>query len=124
MAVVTERPSVPTPLANGETEVRATPLVGVVAALPALALAIGSLLVGSSPSSAEVVRAVLVILWAAAGMALLVRRRQTRLGPLVLVGATIGGIGALASAVDSPRAPSGAGGLVAGGGVSAAADVC
>src|SRR5262245_25589386 len=121
MAVVTERPSVPTPLANGETEVRATPLVGVVAALPAVALAIGSLLVGSSPSSAEVVRAVLVILWAAAGMALLVRRRQTRLGPLVLVGATIGGVGALASAIDSHRAPSGAAGLLADLGVRLAA---
>jgi signal transduction histidine kinase len=121
MAVVTERPLVPTPLANGEAEVRATPLVGVIAALPAVGLAIGSLLVGSKPTAAEVVRAVLVVLWAAAGMALLVRRRQTRLGPLVLVGATIGAVGALASAVDSHRAPSGAAGLLADLGVRLAA---
>ncbi len=60
MAVVTERPLVSTPVATGEPEVRPTPVIGVVAALPAVALAVGSLLVGSKPSSAEVVRAILV----------------------------------------------------------------
>ena len=81
MAVVTERPLVPTSVATGEPEVRPTPVIGVVAALPAIALAIGSLLVGSEPSSAEVVRAILVLLWAAAGTALTVRRAQTEAFP-------------------------------------------
>ena len=111
MAVVTERPLVPTPLAAGEPEVRARPVLGFAAALPAIALAIGSLLVGSEPSSAEVVRAILVLLWAAAGMALTVRRPQTRLGPLVLVGATVGAVGAMASALETHRSPTGAAGL-------------
>ena len=111
MAVVTDRPLVPTPVATGEPDVRPTPLVGVVAALPAVALAIGSLLVGSKPTSAEVVRAILVLLWAAAGMALTVRRSQTRLGPLVLVGATIGAVGAMASVLETHRSASGAAGL-------------
>jgi hypothetical protein len=35
MAVVTERPLVPTPLAAGEPEVRPTPVIGVIAAIPA-----------------------------------------------------------------------------------------
>ena len=50
----------------------------------------------------------LVVLWAVAGAALTTRRPSSRLGPIVLLGATIGGAGALASAIGAYRSPSGA----------------
>ena len=51
------------------------------------------------------------LLWAAAGAgAHHPPPAQTRLGPLVLVGATVGAVGALASALETHRSPTGAGG--------------
>ena len=51
MAVVTERPLVPTPLAAGEPEVRPTPVIGVITAIPATARS-----VSLSPGSAKCAR--------------------------------------------------------------------
>ena len=96
-----------------EPDARATPVAGLVGALPAAVLAIVSLLVGSQPSAAEVVRAVLILLWAAAGVTLAARPARTRLGRIVLVGATIGAVGALSAAVEAHRAPSGVAALLA-----------
>ena len=63
---------------------------------------------GDGPTAAESVRAVLVVLWAGAGAALTARRHHSRLGPLVLVGATVGGIGALAGAAEGEQTLDGA----------------
>ena len=102
MTLVTDR-TADVRAAGTEAEADPSALVGVLGALPAVALAAGSLLLGDGPAAAEVVRAVLVVLWATAGAALTARRRHSRLGPLVLVGATIGGLGALAGAMDAHR---------------------
>jgi signal transduction histidine kinase len=83
-----------------------------IAALPALALAALSLLPGDPPTSHEVVRAVLVALWAVAGGLMCRRRRQTANGPIVLVGATIGGIGALCASLGAHRSLDGLEGVV------------
>ena len=95
MAIVTERQTASPPLVAPDVGTRMPPAVGVLAALPAVALAIWSLLVGSSPSTAEVVRAVLVALSgparaprsrppppAPARAVVLVRRHRRRLGTL------------------------------------------
>ena len=112
MTTVTDRPGVLPATVAAEPEARSSSVMGVALALPAVALAVASLLVGSEPSAAEVVRAVLVVLWAAAGATLTTRRRHSRLGPIVLGGATVGGLGALANAVASHHAPTGAGGVI------------
>ncbi|HVE45927.1 MAG TPA: histidine kinase [Acidimicrobiales bacterium] len=72
------------------------PLCVVMAAAAVAVAASGS---AGGPSGLEMVRAALVVLWAGAGTALGVRRRQDRLGPLVLGAAAVGGIGVLASAL-------------------------
>jgi signal transduction histidine kinase len=51
------------------------------------------------PTPTQVVAAILVFLWAAAGAVLGVRRRQDRLGPIVLAGAIAGGVTCLAEAL-------------------------
>jgi signal transduction histidine kinase len=51
------------------------------------------------PTTTQIVGALLVALWAAAGVALGVRRRQDRLGPIVLAGAIAGGAICLAEAL-------------------------
>ena len=112
MTTVTDRPGVLPATVAAEPEARSSSAMGVALALPAVALAVVSLLVGSEPSAAEVVRAVLVVLWAAAGATLTTRRRHSRLGPIVLGGATVGALGALANAVASHHAPTGAGGVI------------
>ena len=112
MTTVTDRPGVLPATVAAEPEARSSSVMGIALALPAVALAVASLLVGSEPSAAEVVRAVLVVLWAAAGATLTTRRRHSRLGPIVLGGATVGALGALANAVASHHAPTGAGGVI------------
>ena len=102
MTTVTDRPGVLPATVAAEPEARSSSVMGIALALPAVALAVASLLVGSEPSAAEVVRAVLVVLWAAAGATLTTRRRHSRLGPIVLGGATVGALGALANAVAVP----------------------
>ena len=67
-----------------------------------VALALASIAVASSGrglSTIEAVRAGLVVAWATAGTALGVRRRQDRLGPLVLGGAGVGAVGSMAAAL-------------------------
>ena len=61
--------------------------------------AIGVAASGGGPSSLDAVRAALVVAWAGAGTALGIRRRRDRLGPLVLGGAALAGVGVVASAL-------------------------
>ena len=56
---------------------------------------------GSGATPTQVIGAVLVVLWAIAGVALGVRRRFDRLAPIVLLGAVIGGGLCLAQAVGA-----------------------
>ena len=55
------------------------------------------------PSAVEIVRPILVVLWAAAGLLLGLRRRHERLAPIVLGGAIVGSVGTLAAAVIAHR---------------------
>ena len=50
------------------------------------------------PTAVEIVRPILVVLWASAGLLLGLRRRRDRLAPIVLGGAIVGAIGTLAAA--------------------------
>jgi signal transduction histidine kinase len=59
------------------------------------------------PSPVEIVRPVLVVLWAAAGLLLGLRRRRDRLAPIVLGGSIVAAVGTLAAAVIAHR-PGGA----------------
>jgi signal transduction histidine kinase len=74
------------------------PLAGVIAGV---ALAI---VAADGPSAVEVVRPILVVLWAAAGLLLGLRRRRERLAPIVLGGALLGAVGTLAAAMLAHRA--------------------
>ena len=78
-------------------------------ALALAALAVAAAGDGSGPSGLEMLSALLVVAWAVAGTALGIRRRQDRLGPLVLGGAALGGAGVMASALsvhaDLPSGP-------------------
>ena len=72
------------------------------AAPVAIGLALAGVVVSlgaDGPTATQVVGVVLVALWAAAGVALGVRRRQDRLGPIVLAGAIVGGVTCLAEAL-------------------------
>ena len=72
------------------------------AAPVAVGVALAGLVVSADadgPSATQIVGAFLVVLWAAAGVALGVRRRQDRLGPIVLAGAIVGGVTSLAEAL-------------------------
>ena len=60
--------------------------------------------VADGPSAVEIVRPILVVLWAAAGLLLGLRRRRERLAPIVLGGAIVGAIGTLAAAMLAHRA--------------------
>jgi len=65
------------------------------AAPVAIGLAIGGLVVAAGadgPTGAQIVGAILVALWSAAGVSLGVRRRQDRLGPIVLAGSVTAGV--------------------------------
>jgi signal transduction histidine kinase len=63
--------------------------------------------IADGPSPVEVVRPVLVVLWAAAGLLLGLRRRRDRLAPIVLGGSIVAAIGTLAAATIAHR-PGGA----------------
>jgi signal transduction histidine kinase len=72
------------------------------AAPVAIGLAVAGIVVSlgaDGPTATQIVGVVLVVLWAAAGVALGVRRRQDRLGPIVLAGAIAGGATCLAEAL-------------------------
>src|SRR5262245_29869520 len=73
------------------------------AAPVAVGLAVAAFIVAAldQPHGVELVRPVLVVLWAVAGALLAVRRRQDRLAPIVLAGAVVGGVGSLAAAIDA-----------------------
>ena len=63
------------------------------------------------PAPVEVVRPVLVTLWAVAGLLLGVRRRSDRLAPIVIGGTLVGAIGTLAAAMTAHGKHSGAAAL-------------
>jgi signal transduction histidine kinase len=72
------------------------------AASVAVGLSIAGLLVAAGadgPTATQIVGAILVTLWAAAGISLGVRRPQDQLGPIVLAGAVAAGTVSLAHAV-------------------------
>ncbi len=74
------------------------------AAPVAIGLAIVGLVVAGGddgPTPTQFVGAALVALWAAAGVFLGLRRRQDRLGPIVLAGAVCGGALSLAQSLDA-----------------------
>ena len=73
------------------------PLAGVIAGV---ALAIAA---ADGPSAEEIVRPILVVLWAGAGLLLGLRRRRERLAPIVLGGAIVGAVGTLAAAMLAHR---------------------
>jgi signal transduction histidine kinase len=91
------------------------------ATVPAVTLALVAGLLTEEPSATEVVRSLLIALWAVAGAVLATRRPHEHIGSLVLVGATIGGVGALCSALDQYWAPTGAAGVAVDLGVRLAA---
>ena len=67
-----------------------------------IAMAVAALALAATDdgtASIDVVQAGLVVAWAVAGTALGIRRRQDRLGPLVLGGAAVGGVAVLAAAL-------------------------
>ncbi len=73
-----------------------------------LALAGAIVALGDDPLPIELVRPLVVALWAAAGLALGIRRRHDRLAPIVLGGAVVGGAGTLAAAMLQHRTFDGA----------------
>src|SRR5262245_6278698 len=108
MAIVTQTAKVVPAPAAADAEGRPASSWRALFALVPLALAGTSLLIGSAPTAQEIVRAVLVLLWAISGAILSVRRPHSRSGPLVLLGATIGSVGALCGALDADRSFDGA----------------
>ena len=91
-----------------EVEVTATPrpalparaVLSVVGAVLACAAAVAAPLVGHTGDlTAQVVRSIVVVSFAAAGMAAVVRRPQERQGVIVVWGAGLGALGALAAGV-------------------------
>jgi signal transduction histidine kinase len=104
MAIVTQTAKVLQAPAVAGVEGRPASSWRALLALVPVALAGASLFIGSAPTSQEIVRAVLVLLWAISGAILTIRRPHSRSGPLVLLGATIGSIGALCGALDAHRA--------------------
>jgi signal transduction histidine kinase len=59
--------------------------------------------IADGPSPVELVRPVLVVLWAAAGLLLGLRRRRDRLAPIVLGGSIVAAIATLAAAMVAHR---------------------
>ena len=88
--------------AVGQSELK--PAWCFLAAPVAVGLAIVGLVVAGGddgPTPTQVIGTVLVGLWAAAGVLLGLRRRQDRLGPIVLAGAVAGGALCLAQSLDA-----------------------
>ena len=99
----TSYPAAVAPVAAG-SESELGPAWCLLAAPVAAGLASAAVVVaaaGSGVTPTQLVGAVLVVLWAIAGLALGVRRRHDRLGPIVLAGAAIGGGLCLAQAVGA-----------------------
>jgi signal transduction histidine kinase len=82
------------------------------AALVAVGLSVTAIVIAAThdPTPDQIVGPLVVVLWALAGVALGVRRRSDRLGPIVLGGAVLGGVLAVAIALvdggDLSGAPS------------------
>jgi signal transduction histidine kinase len=97
---VTLVPDVGAGAPDGAAELR--PAYCLLAAPVAVTLAVAALFVaagGTGATAAQVIGAVLVLLWTLAGLALGVRRRHDRLGPIVLAAAVVGGGICLAQAI-------------------------
>jgi signal transduction histidine kinase len=79
------------------------PPLCLLAACVAAGFAVAALVVAAfdDPHAVEIVRPVLVGLWALAGSVLGVRRSSDRLAPIALAGAVVGGVGSLAAAIDA-----------------------
>jgi signal transduction histidine kinase len=71
--------------------------VAIAFVLAGMSVAVGA----DGPTVTQIVGAILVALWTASGVVLGVRRRQDRLGPIVLAGAIVGGATCLAEALVS-----------------------
>jgi signal transduction histidine kinase len=113
MTVVSE-PRLAVPGAATGTEMaELRPAYCLVAAPAAIVIAIASLVVAGSPSGSEWVRALLVVLWSGAGLALGLRRRTDRLAPIILAGSVVGAIAALAAALAAHQDLSDGGALLA-----------
>jgi signal transduction histidine kinase len=86
------------------------PVLGLVAVV--LAVVAFGVAVADGPLPVEVVRPVIVVLWAAAGVVVAVRRPHDPTAAIVLVGALVGGVGSVAAAVDQHGSASGAATIV------------
>ena len=117
MTLVSESPAVAVPGAGAQstaaTPAELRPAYCLLAVPTAVGLAIASLVVAGSPSGAEWVRALLVVLWAGAGLALGLRRRTDRMAPIILAGSVLGGVAALAAAAAAHQDLSDTASLVA-----------
>ena len=87
--------------ADVDAELRPGVCLAVAAAAGGLAVAALAVAAVDDPHAVEIVRAVLVALWALAGAALGVRRPSDRLAPIALAGAVVGGVASLAAAIDA-----------------------
>ena len=95
----------------------------VLATVPAVTLAVVAGLLIDDLSAIDIVRSMLIVVWAVAGAVLATRRLYERFGALVLVGATIAGIGAVCGAVEQHWSPDGFAGVAVDLGVRLAAAV-
>ena len=96
------------PLAPAFTPLRPAYCLLVAPVAVALAVAGAAVAIGDDALPVELVRPVIVALWAAAGVALGIRRRHDRLAPIVLGGAVVGGFGTLAAAMGEHQSLDGA----------------
>jgi len=78
------------------------PAVCLLAASCAIAAGAVAFVMADAPEPVEVVRFVLVVVWAVAGGVVGIRRRTDRLGPIMLGGAATGTVAMLADAAEQP----------------------
>jgi signal transduction histidine kinase len=108
MTVLVDR-EVPTTATADEIATPAFPALRPAYCLLAAPVAAGLAVAGAAvaaldePLPVELVRPAVVVLWAAAGLVLGVRRRHDRLAPIVLGGAIVGGAGSLAATMVEHR---------------------